>query len=293
MYCSKCGKEVASEERFCLDCGSHEKQQTPLEYGSGWYYVIGGRINRIRGPFSESSMRKMFIDGTLNGNTNIKFGVNAFWSEASEIPIFQNIVKTPKASLKISSKQIRLYLFIAVVVLLGTIMIYMKLFDQPVTSVPPSIEQYRFNSPPLFHKSYPNRRLANGTILSSSELNGRCLLTVRNGFSLDAVVKLVDTRDNSCKAYFYISSGNEFKIEGFHAGTYRLKFFVGEDWDSTEQHFSRNQRFSEFDRPMFFTENEMRYGDQIKYNYTTMAVTINPVINGNAPTHSITESDFK
>lgn len=96
LYCSKCGKEVTSEERFCLRCGSHEKRQTPLNYGSGWYYLTGGKFNTIRGPFSESSMRKMFIDGKLNANTNIKFGVNAFWSVASDIPIFQDVVKTSK-----------------------------------------------------------------------------------------------------------------------------------------------------------------------------------------------------
>jgi len=292
MYCSKCGKEVASEERFCLICGSHEKQQTPLKYGSGWYYQTGGKHNGIRGPFSESSMRKMFVDGTLNGNTNIRYGINSLWSTASEIPLFQNIVKPSKISPKISPKQIRLYLCIVGGVLLGLLIISMKSFDRPVTSIPTSIEQHGFNPAALFHKSYPNRRLANGTILSSSELSGRCLLTVRNGFSMDAVVKLVDTRDNACKAHFYVSSGSEFKIEGFHAGTYRLKFFVGEDWDSTKQRFSRNQRFSEFDKLLLFTENEMRYEDKINYHFTTMVVTLNPVINGNAPTHSIAESDF-
>lgn len=185
MYCSKCGKEVASEERFCLVCGSHEKQQTPLKYGSGWYYQTGGKLNGIGGPFSESSMRKMFVDGTLNGNTNIRYGINSLWSTASEIPLFQNIVKPPKISLKNSPKQIRLYLYIAGGILLGLLIISLKSFDRPVTSVSTSIEKYGFNSPALFHKSYPNRRLANGTILSSSELNGRCLLTVRNGLSLE------------------------------------------------------------------------------------------------------------
>ena len=234
----------------------------------------------------------MFVDGTLNGNTNIRYGINSLWSTASEIPLFQNIVKPSKISPKISPKQIRLYLCIVGGVLLGLLIISMKSFDRPVTSIPTSIEQHGFNPAALFHKSYPNRRLANGTILSSSELSGRCLLTVRNGFSMDAVVKLVDTRDNACKAHFYVSSGSEFKIEGFHAGTYRLKFFVGEDWDSTKQRFSRNQRFSEFDKLLLFTENEMRYEDKINYHFTTMVVTLNPVINGNAPTHSIAESDF-
>lgn len=177
--------------------------------------------------------------------------------------------------------------------LLGILIIYVKLFDRPVASLPTSIEQYRFNSPALPHKSSPDRRLVNGTILSSSELNGRCLLTVKNGLLTDAVVKLIDVKDNACKAYYYVSAGNEFKIEGLHAGTYRLKFGIGEDWDSTKQRFNRNERFSEFDRSLIFAENGMNQGNNIYYNFTTMVVTLNPIIDGNAPTHTITENDFK
>lgn len=296
MYCSKCGKEVASEERFCNACGFHKKQETPPFSPGEWYYansVTGERLIRIRGPFYESSMRKMLRNGTLNGNTNIRRGENGLWSKASDTLLFQDVVKTPKTSLKISPKQIRLYLFIAGGVLLCILLINMKLPLQPVTSVPTSPEKYAFNPPTLFHESYPNRRLPNGTILSSSELNGRSLLTVRNGLSLDAVAKLIDVRDNICKAYFYVSSGNEFKLEGIQPGAYRLKFCVGEDWDDSRQHFSRNQGFSEFDRPLFFVENEVKNGNQTYYNYTTMVTTLNPVLNGNAPTHSISETDFK
>jgi hypothetical protein len=238
-------------------------------------------------------MRKMFIDGTLNGNTNIRFGVNTLWSMASEISIFQNVVKNPKTSLKISSKQSKINPYTAGGVILVIFITYMIIYDRPVTSVPSFPEKYGFNTPSLFHKSYPNRKLSNGMILSSSELNGRCLLTVRNGLLFDAAVKLVDTRDNTSKAYFYVSSGNNFKVEGIHAGTYRLKFCVGEDWDSTEQRFSRDQKFSEFDRPILFEENEVRNGNQIQHNFTNMMATINPVPQGNAPTHSISERDFK
>ena len=280
MYCSKCGKEVTPEERFCLMCGSHERQQKPLKYGSGWYYLTGGKHNGTRGPFSESSMRGMFIDGTISGDTYIRFGINSFWSKASEIPLFESVAKTSKLSLKTSTKQKTLLLCIVGGILLGIFIIYSNFLDRPVTAVPTSIDQYRINSPALSHKPLANRRLANGTILSSSELNGRCLLTVKNGLLRDAVVKLIDVKDNACKAYYYVSAGSEFKIEGIHAGAYRLKFGIGEDWDSTKQRFSRNQRFSEFDRPLVFIENEMKHEDKINYNFTTMVVTLNPIIDG-------------
>lgn len=126
MHCSKCGKEVSSEERFCLQCGSEERQQASHKYGSGWYYLTGGEINRIRGPLSESSMRKMFIDETLNGNTNIRFGVDALWTIASDVPIFENVVKAPKTSIKISTEQISFYIVIAMLVFIMSAVIYTK-----------------------------------------------------------------------------------------------------------------------------------------------------------------------
>jgi uncharacterized protein YkwD len=116
MYCSKCGREVLSDERFCLACGSQERQQAQPKYGSGWYYLTGGKINVIRGPFSETSMRKMFAEGTLNDNTNIKFGVDALWTRASDVPVFHDVVEEPKTAFKISPLQISMYAFIIILI---------------------------------------------------------------------------------------------------------------------------------------------------------------------------------
>jgi uncharacterized protein YkwD len=129
MFCSKCGKEVASEERFCLRCGSHEKRQTPLKHGNdktqgtplifidrnGWYYLVE---NRLRGPFSERSMRKKFIDGFLNEKVFVRFGTEGEWFLATDVPEFKSLVKFPNALKRSSLRQFGEYFLIFVAVCL-------------------------------------------------------------------------------------------------------------------------------------------------------------------------------
>lgn len=126
MFCSKCGKEVASEERFCLRCGSNEKRQTPLNDNNqgtpfvlidenGWYYLVE---NRLRGPFSESSMRKKFIDGFLNEKVFVRFGTEGNWFLAADVLEFKSLVKFPKALKRSSLRQFGEYLLVFVAVCL-------------------------------------------------------------------------------------------------------------------------------------------------------------------------------
>jgi uncharacterized protein YkwD len=134
MYCSKCGKEVSTEEIFCLRCGSRKRQQTSPNYGNGWYYLTGSEMNGGKGPFSESAMSKMFIKRTLNGNTSIKLGIDTSWTKASEVPIFQNVVQMPETSFRIFPKNIKLYVIITVVVLMASAIIYTKM-RSPIDSL--------------------------------------------------------------------------------------------------------------------------------------------------------------
>ena len=126
MLCSKCGKEVASEERFCLRCGSNEKRQTPLTDNNqgtpfvlidenGWYYLVE---NRLRGPFSERSMRKKFIDGFLNEKVFVRFGTEGNWFLAANVPEFKSLVKFPNALKRSSLRQFGKYLLFFVAVCL-------------------------------------------------------------------------------------------------------------------------------------------------------------------------------
>jgi len=158
MYCSKCGKEVASEERFCLRCGSHEKQQTPLKNkndktqdtplilidGNGWYYLVE---NRLRGPFSERSMRKKFIDGFLNEKVFVRFGTEGEWFLATDVPEFKSLVKFPNALKRSSLRQFGEYLLIIVAVCLCLYLVIATIHKKQTITITNNNEVA--SSPPL------------------------------------------------------------------------------------------------------------------------------------------------
>jgi hypothetical protein len=138
-----------------------------------------------------------------------------------------------------------------------------------------------------------NRKLPNGTIIRSFSLHGLGQLTIKNGLSLDAAVKLVDKRDKVCKAYFYVRAYDQFTLPGINEGDYRLLFGIGEDWDQATEFFTRNQAFSEFNKPMDFVTFQEQRGDSIYENYTVMEVTLHPVPGGNIKTHTISAMEFQ
>jgi uncharacterized protein YkwD len=127
MFCSKCGKEVSSEERFCLRCGSYEKRQKPLKHGNDhtqgtplingneWYYLVE---NKLRGPLSERSMKKYFIDGFINEKVLVRFGRDGYWLPARDVPKFEDLFKTPNNFKQSSLTKFGKYFLIGLVVCL-------------------------------------------------------------------------------------------------------------------------------------------------------------------------------
>ena len=127
MFCSKCGKEVSSEERFCLRCGSYEKRQKPLKHGNDhtqgtplingneWYYLVE---NKLRGPLSERSMKKYFIDGFINEKVLVRFGRDGYWLTARDVPKFEDLFKTPNNFKQSSLTKFGKYFLIGLVVCL-------------------------------------------------------------------------------------------------------------------------------------------------------------------------------
>jgi hypothetical protein len=146
---------------------------------------------------------------------------------------------------------------------------------------------------PIQPPSKENRRLANGTIIYQSNINGLGKLTVKNGLITDAVAKLIDAQKGRCKAFFYISSGNQFTFTNIDDGRYRLFFGTGVDWDQNNKFFRYNKSFSEFEKLMIFETIEESNQFSVKTNYTVMEVTLHPVFQGNIRTNTISEEEFK
>jgi hypothetical protein len=117
---------------------------------------------------------------------------------------------------------------------------------------------------------------------------GRGSLSVINGTSSDAYIKLVDPLSNESVASFYVKSSSSFTLEGVADGSYQVIFASGEDWDSNTQSFTMNKSFTKFDSTLDFTTRQ--YTDEIRYS--THEITLHQVLDGNATTSEVNEQEF-
>ena len=137
-----------------------------------------------------------------------------------------------------------------------------------------------------------NRRLSNGTVIRSVKLNGEGELKINNGSSTDAVAKLVDPQTDRCVASVYICARAVYTLKGIPDGNYRLLFGLGEDWDNAKSFFSRPQGASEFSDMLPFTTESRSDGNYIHHKSPIWRVTLNPVLGGNARTHTVSMTEF-
>jgi ribosomal protein S27AE len=224
-----------------------------------------------------------------------------------------NPIKYPEPSLghppnpPVLKKNINIVFIAGIIILLIVSISSLIMFNKKKQATPSNINSRDWRIPnvetkssaesplppsPIRTKPKSNRRLSNGTIIRDDGFSGLGELTIINGLPKDAAAKLIDKSDGLCKAYFYITSENQFTLTGINDGNYRLIFGIGEDWDSATQFFTRNQTFSEFDKPMKFATYNERIGDSIDKKYTLLEVTLHPVLGGNIKTYTISEKEF-
>jgi hypothetical protein len=122
-------------------------------------------------------------------------------------------------------------------------------------------------------------------------------LTVSNGSSRHAVAKLIDIQNDTKILSFVACAGKQSTIEAIPNGYYRLIFAFGDRLYIATDRFESPRGFSKFDRPLTFTTaNTVTDTDDATYyrtRYTTLSVTLTPVIGGNVTTSSISRSDFE
>jgi hypothetical protein len=139
----------------------------------------------------------------------------------------------------------------------------------------------------------PPRRLANGTIISGQPLKGNGRLTIDNGTSRDAVIKIVDSKTSHALEAFYIQGQNQVSIGQIPDGDMIIYFASGMDFDPVHRGFTREKGFSRFVDTLPFTTSVAITASGTQSESTTFTITLHPVVNGTAKTNTVDEADFE
>jgi uncharacterized protein (TIGR03000 family) len=116
---------------------------------------------------------------------------------------------------------------------------------------------------------------------------GLSTLTVVNGTSTDALVKVIRLGDGKLVRNFYIPQGKQFTAEQIPAGRYVMREAFGSDWDTSARRFTKDRSFSETE-PFEIQEETTAEGTR----YSILRVTLHKVISGNFKSHPISEEEF-
>lgn len=130
--------------------------------------------------------------------------------------------------------------------------------------------------------------LPTGTELAPSIGSGYSQLTIKNGNPVDAVFKLVDLNSGQTLRFMYVQANDNLMVENLGTCTCDLRFATGLDWDAEQQRFQRGMAVAAFSDPAEFVierEGNMEY-------WTTLEVTLHPVVGGNAQTETLSEDEF-
>lgn len=130
--------------------------------------------------------------------------------------------------------------------------------------------------------------LPTGTELAPSIGSGYSQLTVKNGNPIDAVFKLVDLNSGQTLRFMYVQANDTLTVDNLGTCTCDLRFATGIDWDTEQQRFSRSMAISAFSDPAEFA---ITIKDNMEY-WSTLEVTLHPVVGGNAQTETLSEDEF-
>jgi hypothetical protein len=113
-------------------------------------------------------------------------------------------------------------------------------------------------------------------------------LTVENGTTEDAVVRLSDVTTDQTVRWFFVRARSSAHVSQMPPGSYRLTYTTGLDWVESEDSFKWRPSYIEFGRTLDYSEQRDSEGVQ----YRTVNVTLHPVISGNVRARAITREEF-
>jgi hypothetical protein len=130
--------------------------------------------------------------------------------------------------------------------------------------------------------------LPTGTELAPPIGNGHSQITVKNGNPVDAVFKLVDIPAGETLRFMAVQANDQLTVDDLGTCTCDLRFATGVNWDAEEQRFRCGMAISAFSEPFEFAVKREGHTEY----WTTLEVTLHPVVDGNAQTEPLDESEF-
>lgn len=162
-----------------------------------------------------------------------------------------------------------------------------------LATVPPISNLKLMPAPPM----NADTSLATGTnITPPVGTSGRGTLTVINGNSQDAVIKLVGADSglspNLTYRHVYIKAHEQMTLQNISAGGYTLLYKIGTNWDG-QGSFSEGERTYKFGKTLDFKEDTTAADSGGReMHWSEMTVTLHPEIAGNVKAKEISKEDF-
>jgi hypothetical protein len=190
---------------------------------------------------------------------------------------------------------------------------YIQLYDEnydPINEIAkPAINAYIYNLDGDCINDYvetdekitvkqEHNKLQNGdspfdSCFGKGEYNGESWILFKNGNETDAIVCLVELSTGRTIRNDYICAGSEFTMNEIPSGTYYLKVYYGNDWNTDKDNicgkgaFNYDEHFSKSINPDDYIEIENSAS-----GYSTFTITLYSVINGNMSSEPMSETDF-
>ena len=140
----------------------------------------------------------------------------------------------------------------------------------------------------------PEKFVANGKIfrINKNYFKGLGELSVKNGTSNDAVLKLVSTIIGKSILTIYVRRNSNYTIKKIKDGNYKLYFVTGRHYDEDSSVFLQDCSFSEFSDDFLFYTIKEHLADKIRTDYSVFEITLHMIPGGTARTNAITKKKF-
>jgi hypothetical protein len=126
---------------------------------------------------------------------------------------------------------------------------------------------------------------ATGKELKRGGRGGHGIPTIDNGSGYDAVVALYDQENERVVRRLYVRSGQVGQALSIIPGNYSIRFAFGEAYSVSRGRFCAFHGASEFDHTLEYAEFKTEDG----LRYKEAQISLHKVVNGNAPSHGISE----